>query len=745
MSLSINPKFLSGLITTDEELLKEAQIRQLADADLRSSVEDEVSARQVADTIETLARQTAIQAETEAREAAIEAEAEAREIADAAESIARQESIRYVNDVIQTNFDIQKSEISDLKTSVQANSSAISSEISTRIAADIELNSKIDTEKSRIDAILSASDADKDSFVEIVSLINSIDTTNDQAFAGYVSSNNARVSEVESDLAQETLDRQSGDSALSDLISQETSSRISADTILSASIAQEVYDRETAVTAEASSRQLADESLQSQIDTEKSRIDAILSASDEDRNSFAEISALIESSTSSIEASLALESSTRQLADENLQSQIDELEESTQALRLDVDELDENVQAIRSEVDLLESSISSESSSRQLADENLQSQIYTEKSRIDAILSASDADKDSFVEIVSLINSIDTTNDQAFAGYVSSNNARVSEVESDLAQETLDRQSGDSALSQRITPIEEILEFEKAIAYENNSAVYADAQPGKEDESLRPGWYYKNTTAGQKINWYFFDGVNQANVSLGDFSAYAVMTFDSVSPVKSPILAVYTMPTGTNDVMPGFAHSRVIYSGLSSTPVAGKKYLVYFGQNPAIHPELPRIQLAMSTANSVGEKSPSERVLTSSFGSNSSDAVNTVQFMVEKLGISSPSFKGEVELKIRPTSLKKLEDITSRLAAIEGGGFSNGNVTVGLELSYIDLDRQYTKLTSISVGRLAIHEGEDFTVSIVNGKTRLTWINSLAASGDQAIQAGDRIFFIGAY
>ena len=34
------------------------------------------------------------------------------------------------------------------------------------------LQSNIDTEKGRIDAILSASDADKDSFAEIVSLIN---------------------------------------------------------------------------------------------------------------------------------------------------------------------------------------------------------------------------------------------------------------------------------------------------------------------------------------------------------------------------------------------------------------------------------------------------------------------------------------------------------------------------------------------------------------------------------------------
>jgi hypothetical protein len=723
MSLSINPKFLSGLMTTDQELLNEAQVRQDADTVLQSNIDDEASARQSADAAEAALREAADLAEASARQAAI-----------SAESSARQSAIQDLSDVVQDNFDLQQSDIDGLRSDVDANSSALSSEISAREAADLVLDGKIEAEKSRIDAILSVAEADKDSFAEIVTLINSVDTTNDQAFAGYVSSNDARVSEVESDLAQEVSDRQSAVQGVQTSLTQEISDRTGADSALSASISQEVLDRQSAdaalqsdiddldgyaqdvrsdlddldgyaqdirsdvdllessISSESSARQLADQGLQSQINTEKSRIDAILSSADEDKNSFAEISSLIESTSSS-----------------------------------------------------LESSISSESSARQLADQGLQSQIDTEKSRIDAILSASEADKDSFAEIVTLINSIDTTNNEGFASYVISNDARVSEVESDLAQEALDRQSGDSALDQRIAPMEEILEFEKAIVYENNAAVYADAQPGIEDASLRPGWYYKNTVAGQKINWYFFDGVNQANVSLGDMSAYAVMTFDSVSPVRHPILAVYTMPTGSGDIFPGFAHSKVVYSGLSSTPVAGKKYLVYFGQNPAIHPELPRLQLSKSSMSSAGDQNPSERVLTTSFGSNSSDLVNTVQFMVESLGINSSSFKGEAELKIRGASLKKLEDITSRLAAIEDNGFSNGNVTVDAELGFIDLDRQYTKLMSVSIGRLSIHEGEDFTVSVVGGKTRLTWINSLAVGGDQAIQTGDRVFFVGAY
>jgi hypothetical protein len=59
------------------------------------------------------------------------------------------------------------------------------------------LTSGLATEKGRVDAILSASDADKDSFAEIVQLINSVNTDSSDAFAGYVTSNNAALAAVE--------------------------------------------------------------------------------------------------------------------------------------------------------------------------------------------------------------------------------------------------------------------------------------------------------------------------------------------------------------------------------------------------------------------------------------------------------------------------------------------------------------------------------------------------------------------
>ena len=158
---------------------------------------------------------------------------------------------------------------------------AVSAEASSRVSGDSALDAKITTEKNRVDAILSAADADKDSFAEIVTLINSVDTTNDQAFAGYVTSNNAalaseissrgtadtnlgvridgvvsaatalttRVSAAEQDILDEVADRQSAITGVQSSIASEATSRAAAISTLTTRVSDEESARATADTS----------------------------------------------------------------------------------------------------------------------------------------------------------------------------------------------------------------------------------------------------------------------------------------------------------------------------------------------------------------------------------------------------------------------------------------------------------------------------------------------------------------
>jgi hypothetical protein len=100
-------------------------------------------------------------------------------------------------------------------------------------AADLVLDGKIETEKGRIDAILLSAGADTDTFAEIVSLINSVDTENDTAFASYVLTNNAAVAQVASDLISKESSLISADEALDarlDILEADPTTKLYVDT-----------------------------------------------------------------------------------------------------------------------------------------------------------------------------------------------------------------------------------------------------------------------------------------------------------------------------------------------------------------------------------------------------------------------------------------------------------------------------------------------------------------------------------
>ncbi|MDK1286661.1 tail fiber domain-containing protein [Pseudoalteromonas umbrosa] len=92
-------------------------------------------------------------------------------------------------------------------------------------ALKADYNAKITVQKERIDSILEASDADADSFKEIVDLINSVDTESDQAFASYVLSNDERSTQIEADLTNESSTRAQQVASLQSALQQEVSDR----------------------------------------------------------------------------------------------------------------------------------------------------------------------------------------------------------------------------------------------------------------------------------------------------------------------------------------------------------------------------------------------------------------------------------------------------------------------------------------------------------------------------------------
>ena len=377
-------------------------------------------------TAEAGARLAADSAESAARIAADSAESAARIAADASESASR----------IAADSAITSAYTAADSAESVARIAGDDAEASARSLADTTLQGNINVEKGRVDAILLASDADKNSFAEIVTLINSVDTSNDETFAGYVLSNNAAVA---AEIANRITDVNAEETRAIAAEGAEATARIAADGVLQTNIDAEATARIADVNAEETRALAAEALIQADIDAEVSRMDS--------RDLATEVRIY------NLEGVVSVETANR-ISDVNA--------EETRAIA-DVDA--EETRALAAE-GVLQTNISAEAASRIAGDSAeatralaaegvLQTNINTEKAKIDAILLASDADKDSFAEIVTLINSVDTANDSAFAGYVLSNNAAVAAnaitAAADVDSEETRALDAEALLSGRIT------------------------------------------------------------------------------------------------------------------------------------------------------------------------------------------------------------------------------------------------------------------------------------------------------
>ena len=232
--------------------------------------------------------------------------------------------------------------------------------------------------------------------------------------------NKQYVDDVRSDLDNEVNNRAAGDaqlqSNLDSAIAQEVSDRIAGDENLQSeidSLTQTVNVNITdGINNESTLRIAGDSNLQAEID--------LLPLTDGDT---IEVD-LVNNYVRLKEVVAAPDSGVRTFeGDIKVGAQPDTLTGSYNELSLITKGILDN--RVSNEVSTINNSISEEVSRAQNAEGVLQSNIDNQKVRIDAILEAAGSETDNFVEIVALINSVDTTNDEVFAGYVLSNNQRL--------------------------------------------------------------------------------------------------------------------------------------------------------------------------------------------------------------------------------------------------------------------------------------------------------------------------------
>lgn len=409
--------------------------------------------------------------------------------------------------------------------------------------------------------------------------------------------------QVEDWQSQEILDRQAADAA----------------EVLARNAAISV-----AVTAEQQARELFDGMFQSNLDQE------ILDRQSADTT----LSGTISSTATSLMGTIGGVNDRAIAAEEALDARLDVVEPKVSSLELDISDLEGADLDLRSDLDqeisdraaadsakLLEAKAYTDEKiaaipstdlsnyyNKQEVDsgfDGVEASIETEKGRIDAILSASQADKDTFAEIVQLINQVDTTNDEAFAGYALANDAAV------------------SALDGRLDVVEP-----KVSSLESE--------------------------------------MDQAQSDIGSVKGRLDVAEPKISSLESSVST---------------AQSNI--SSLQSSVSS----------------------LSSNLANNFYTKSEVD----SGFDGVESSIATLETQVAALMGVVDPVIKED-------------EEITPSV------------------LTHVDLENEALKIYKLCVGRVPVFKGVDYTVSSVEGKTRITWIGDMASGGSHAIALSDKIY-----
>jgi hypothetical protein len=187
-----------------------------------------------------------------------------------------------------------------------------------------------------------------------------------------------------------------------------------------------------------------------------------------------------------------------------------------------------------------------------------------------------------------------------------------------------------------------------ALQVYSSPAIYADGRPplavpsSSSNTYAQFGWYFKNSTAGWKINWYM---PPNTNMIVSDVLGFYMRLFNcgTTSNDDTPFLTIYTKPTGSNDYAPGFFHSSMTYIlSQSITPTINTSYTFFENvtatcPNPS-HYASSLVAMQQSPVNNPrGQYLPTEEILAFVIGTNSASQVNSVEFIAKKLGIMTAS------------------------------------------------------------------------------------------------------------
>jgi hypothetical protein len=341
-------------------------------------------------------------------------------------------------------------------------------------------------------------------------------------------------------------------------------------------------------------------------------------------------------------------------------------------------------------------------------------------------------------------------------------NSKLDTLNTTLTNKHLDKTTDSVDITNQNINVNLTVEGTSYDLIEQGSTLWADTTPVVNpfiaDVLGREGWWYSNLgNIANKSNVYWYanpptgapGGFQENDMTFAQLSGfYSVLTCDFVDngSLTIPIFSVYSQPTGTNDIIPTFAHSRWAYSVSNADRAKfrkGETVLLYSGASrPDVFNELPSYQLVLASAN--GDALPSEIIGYMSVNTQATTSI--VAYLLQYVGylnsavghIKQYGFKNSKQ-RLAQSNLASLTVVDGVLSVSSSGGGGGGGVVQGISTtSGVAVDINATP-SGVGINRLLVSSFiDDGTNNLsINNDGSITAI-SLATAKD-ADSAGDNM------
>ena len=222
------------------------------------------------------------------------------------------------------------------------------------------------------------------------------------------------------------------------------------------------------------------------------------------------------------------------------------------------------------------------------------------------------------------------------------------------------------------------------------------------------GWAFQNAVVGRSISWYY--APNGLNMEVQDVLGLYMNYFNvaSTSNDDLPFITIYTQPLGSGDILPGFAHSRMTYIP-NFTPVVNTAYSSFMnitGVQPTPfaygHQQVGMIQSPVN--NPLGTYTPTMKVLAIAVGTNSASPVNSVNFVMSKVGVCIAGLNNE--------------SVLNPFDATQVGSFI-GTATSNLNMSTFSIDASANNLSLGTLTSTGVTLGKSGTTTNIQGNLQI--------------------------